>query len=151
MVCLCSRPVALSLLQTQALWHPAHSNSPWDFEQEFCQCRWGRSTCPETVRRLSLPSSSSSEVQEGSLWAPTNGANPLLLPRWLLGDLRWPSCPACDTFPGPYLMHWPSLRRFKPLSINCHQVLGKPLAPTAFQKIICKSLLILAPRGCQNS
>ena len=49
------------------------------------------------------------------------------------------------------LMHWPSLRHSKTLTINCHQVLGKPVAPTTLQKIVCKSLLVLASRSCQSS
>lgn len=69
----------------------------------------------------------------------TNTTPGLPLPLWPpcgLGDLHV----LLGTLPGLHVMHCPSLRHSKLLTVNCHQVLGKPVAPTPLQKIACKPL-----------
>lgn len=74
----------------------------------------------------------------------------LLRPLRLPGEFRCLSYSTCHTLPRPHLTHWPSFRRPKPLAMNCHQGPGKPVASTALQEIICKTLLVLTPRSCQS-
>lgn len=130
----------------------AHSNSPVDdLEHELCHCPREHLMCPETVWQqggdwpflLSVPLKCKKTASK-----PQHSAYLLAASGFLVN--AGASCSACNTFPGPLFIRWSSLRCSKPLAINCHQVLGKPVAPTALRKIACKPFPVSAPRSHQS-